>query len=64
MYEKGDKLTGKLNSDEKFDIEVGYVTDKKPFGTKGYTNSLLLITDELYDKICNNKILHEIYIFS
>lgn len=63
-YKKGDKLTCNPNTAEKFDIEVGYVTDKKPFGTKGYTNSLLLITDELFDKICNNKILHEIYIKS
>lgn len=61
MYEKGDKLTGKLNTDEKFDIEVGYVTDKKPFGTKGYIDSMLLISDDLYDKICNDEICKDIY---
>lgn len=49
---KGDKITGVLDNSNQYDIEIGYVTDKRPFGLEYFTSSsVLIISDELFDKI-------------
>lgn len=55
-YKKGEKLSGKIGNDN-LNLEIGYVTNKKPFGlTKDETDEYLIISDEMYDKIDYNKL--------
>ena len=49
---RGDKITGVLDNSNQYDIEIGDVTDKRPFGLEYFTSSsVLIISDELFDKI-------------
>ncbi len=63
-FKKGDKLLGVLNDDTEYQIEIGYITDKKPFGLKNYQNTYLIVSDELYNKDfikTNSKVLNIFY---
>ncbi len=51
-YQVGDKIKGIMQNDETTTIEIGYLTDKKPIWLKNSTTgSLLILSDELFDKI-------------
>ena len=49
----GDILKGSLDNQEDYEIEIGYITDKKPFGMKQTTSRFIIVSDELLDKIWN-----------
>ncbi len=49
----GDKLNGVFdfgNDNSKVDIEIGYITDKRPFGLKNNENLKLIISDNLFNQ--------------
>lgn len=52
---KGDTISGKLENNTSFNIEIGAVTDKAPFGLKNYASAVLVISDELFDKIATSR---------
>ena len=59
--EKGSIITGKFLDEKICNIEIGKVTEEKPFGLENYnTYRLLIISDELFDKITTSNLL-EIY---
>ncbi len=53
-FNKGDTLYGTLNNKADYNIEIGLITDKKPFGFKNYQNTYLIISEELFNKITKN----------
>ena len=57
---KGDKIDGRFDNDTSCNLEIGLVTEKKPFGLENYSGNVLIISDELFDKVTTDKIL-EIY---
>ena len=60
---KGDKITGKLDDSNQYDIEIGLVTDNMPLGLEYFTSgSGLIISDELFDKITTAKIMYIGYV--
>lgn len=62
---KGDKITGKLDNSNKYDIEIGLVTNDMPLGLEYFTSgSCLIISDELFDEITTGKIINIGYISS
>lgn len=58
---KGDIIRGKLENEDSFNIEIGKVTDKVPFGLKYYNDSKLIISDELFDKIATARTIDIYY---
>lgn len=59
--EKGNTINGKFDNEMNYNIEIGAVTEQKPFGLENYnTYRLLIISDELFDKITTSDTL-EIY---
>ena len=48
-YKVGDKIKGTSYPDKEASIEVGYVTEKKPFGFDHKSNIFLIVSDELFD---------------
>lgn len=52
---EGNTINGRLENDEPFNIEIGAVTDKFPLGLKNYSNAVLIISDELFDKIATSR---------
>ncbi len=50
-FKKSDVLSGTLDNDQAFQLEIGYITDKKPFGLKNQQNTYFIISEELYKKI-------------
>ena len=56
--EDGDKITGILDNSNSYELEIGAVVDKKPFGLEYYNNGdSLIISDELFDKITTSKVI-------
>ena len=58
-YKKGDILSGKLGDDENpsdYKLEIGYITDIKPFGLKNYNSRYLIVSEELFNKITNEEL--------
>ncbi len=53
-FKPGDVLKGTLNDDSNYEIEIGYITDKKPFGLNTYYDTYLIISEEVYNKINDN----------
>lgn len=60
-FEVGDVISGTLENDNSFNIEVGYISTEQPFGLKKYASSKLIISDELFDKIASTKTLQIFY---
>ena len=60
-YNIGDKISGKLDNDNEFEIEIAHITSALPFGIENYSNSTIIISDELYDKIIKNNMYVHIY---
>lgn len=60
-FEVGDVISGTLENDNSFNIEVGYISTEQPFGLKKYASSKLIISDELFDKIATTKTLQIYY---
>ena len=59
-YKKGDIVSGTviLNGKEKnIEVEVYDTVDKKPFGFQNDDNSMLIVSDELYDKLGDNTVI-------
>ena len=50
-YNAGDKIEGVLDNDKSYNLEIGYVTDTKPFGLKNSLEIMCIISDELFEKI-------------
>ena len=58
---KGDKINGKLENDKNYNLEIGAVTEKMPFGLENNNSRrILVISDELFDEITTSNVL-EIY---
>ncbi len=49
-YNVEDKIIGNLSDEGETTFEIGYVTDKKPFGIENI-NKFILVSDELYNDI-------------
>lgn len=71
-YKVGDKLEGYIYNDdcddkdpdacwEDRDIEIGYITDKKPFGQENifYSQSIMIVSDETISKFKPSESYHE-----
>ena len=50
-YQKNDVLTGILNDNQNYQIEIGYITNVKPFGLKNYQETYLIVSEELFNQI-------------
>ncbi len=50
-YKVGDILSGTLENHNDFQITIGYITDKKPFGLKNSPSRFLIVSDYLYNNI-------------
>ncbi len=53
-FKKGDIIRGVIDNSEEFNIEIGYITDKKPFGLKNYQNTYLVVSEELFNSLTVN----------
>ncbi len=53
-YQLGEKLNGKLSDKNDFSIEIGHITDIRPFGLKN-SGEFLIVSEELYNKIAPDK---------
>ena len=54
-FKTGEVLSGNLESNAEFKLEIGCITDKVPFGLKNYQNTYFIVSDELYNKIADLK---------
>lgn len=59
-YQVGDKLDVTIY-DEEYNIEIGYVTDIRPFGLKDRQDVCFIASDEIYKKFIPNKVLRIVY---
>ncbi len=59
----GDILSGTLGDEEDFQIEIGYITDKKPFGLKNNMENYLIVSEEFFNRISAKSNIPFIYIF-
>ncbi len=50
-FKVDDILKGTLENEKDFQLEIGYITDKKPFGLKNYQNTYLVVSEELFNQI-------------
>lgn len=50
-YNNGDFIEGIINNDNQ-SLEIGYITDQRPFGMKYNENPLLIVSEELFSKLC------------
>ncbi len=51
-YKIGDKISGiSGRTGETSTLEIGYITDIKPFGLKNNNNNLLIVSDKVFDKL-------------
>lgn len=62
-YQLGEKLNGKLSNENDFSIEIGYITDIRPFGLKNNVEQYLIVSEELYNKIAPDKMSKVLQIF-
>ncbi len=62
-YKKGDKISGKLENGKEYTFEIGAITDKKPFGLRQGNETMLIVSDELFDSIVETKSL-QIFFYS
>ncbi len=62
-FKTGDILSGSLDNNDDFQIEIGYITDKKPFGLKNYQETYLIVSEELFNKIDFENTSQSLYIY-
>ncbi len=62
-FKVGDLLSGVLNDDKKYSLEIGYITDKMPFGLKNMQDTYIIISDEEYDKLSTENSDNSLNIF-
>lgn len=63
-YKAGDEIFGTIyESSENYKIEIGYVTDIRPFGYIGMENPYLVVSEEEYNKIPRGNKADEINIY-
>lgn len=62
-YQLGEKLNGRLSDENEFSIEIGYITDIRPFGLKNNIEQYLIVSEELYNKIAPEKMSKVLQIF-
>ncbi|MGN1270174.1 MAG: ABC transporter permease [Clostridia bacterium] len=65
-YNKGEKLLGKATSgdDQVFEIEIAYVTEEKPFGLSYIDDTMLIISDELFnEKFVNGNNERDVHVY-
>ena len=61
-FKKGEVINSKLvHNDEEFKIQIGEVTNIKPFGLKNMSTRYIVISDELFDNINEHVDSFEIY---
>ena len=60
-YQVNEKVKGKLDGKKEISIEVGFITDKKPFGLKNTDLQFAIVSDEFYNKINNSSKSIQIY---
>ena len=61
-YQKGDKITGSNNEEKKeVELEIGYVTDQKPFGLKHQENTMIILSDEMFNSLFSSVICTSVY---
>ncbi len=60
-YKKGDKISGKLENGKEYTFEIGAITDKKPFGLRQGNETMLIVSDELFDSITETKSLQILF---
>ncbi len=53
-FKPGTILTGTLENGQNKQIEIGFITNEKPFGLKNYQNTYLVVSEELFNQIFNN----------
>ncbi len=61
-YNVGDKINGQINELKDYTLEIGYISDKLPFGLKTTNGTIVIISDELYEQIKINDISYSIEI--
>ena len=61
-YNTGESINGEITeNNKKIDLEIGYVSEIKPFGLKNIGGYEIIISDELYEKIYGQTNYVEIY---
>lgn len=61
-YQKGDKITGSNNEEKReVELEIGYVTDQKPFGLKHQENTMIILSDEMFNSLFSSVIGTSVY---
>ena len=60
-YNISDKISGTIGNDTPYTFEIGAITDKLPFGLKNLNTKMLVISDELFDKLTTTSRLQIFY---
>ena len=58
---KGDTVNITLDNNTEYELEIGYITEERPFGLKNFDNAMLIISDELFDNIATSDTLQIYY---
>ncbi len=53
-----------ITNNKKINVTLGYVTNKKPFSLKKEVNSMVIISDELFDKLIQDRTYLSLYFSS
>ena len=59
-YQNGDIITNKTSNKT---LEIGYVTDVKPFGLKNNDDQYLVVSDEMFDSLLSSKLASGVDIY-
>ena len=59
-FNKGENIEFTSDSNKKVNLEIGFITDVRPFGLKGRNAGYIVVSDEMFDKLFESKVL-EIY---
>lgn len=60
-YKIGDTISGDIEDENPVDIEIGFVTDKAPYGLKNIDGTKLIVSDEYFNSISNSRVLEIVY---
>ena len=61
-FKKGDVINSTITSTNKnINIEIGLVTEEKPFGLKNMSARYIIVSDEMFDNIAESKGLDIFY---
>ena len=62
-YQLNEKLRGKIGDKDDYSIQIGYITDVKPFGLKDSYAQYLIISDDVFDSLLSGRVVEEVDIF-